>query len=273
MCVTVDLFEECHMATALRNTGTWSQFVAWWGESHDMTAILRELGVGWYLGQIAKCRNDCQKGGVVDHQSRGGGRSWVSSIQQGSSHAFTMFPLIRKCNEVITQESSRCNWKEIGKAVLVNGCLGGGPCCCGWPVAPELLIKTWRLRSKEEDALFIHPCNALITSTDLWTRWTGQRRQNWLACTKPGFSSEQWRNGHAIWREAVAEHWRKAIVRQRFMESSHVCVRLADMMSDELSLLLQCFTLGLITWSKFYSPVSVYLTLYVAHAHLLYFNM
>ncbi len=183
MCVTVDLFEECHMATALRNTGTWSQFVAWWGESHDMTAILRELGVGWYLGQIAKCRNDCQKGGVVDHQSRGGGWSWVSSIQQGSSHAFTMFPLIRKCNEVITQESSRCNWKEIGKAVLVNGCLGGGPCCCGWPMAPELLIKTWRLRSKEEDALFLHPCNALITSTDLWTHWTGQRRQNWLACT------------------------------------------------------------------------------------------
>lgn len=176
-------FEECHMATALRNTGTWSQFVAWWGESHDMTAILRELGVGWYLGQIAKCRNDCQKGGVVDHQSRGGGWSWVSSIQQGSSHAFTMFPLIRKCNEVITQESSRCNWKEIGKAVLVNGCLGGGPCCCGWPVAPELLIKTWRLRSKEEDVLFLHPCNALITSTDLWTHWTGQRRQNWLACT------------------------------------------------------------------------------------------
>ncbi len=90
-----------------------------------------------------------------------------------------------------------------------------------------------------------------------------------LAQTKPGFSSEQWRNGHAIWREAVAEHWRKAIVRQRFVESSHVCVRLADMMSDELSLLLQCFTLGLITWSNFYSPVSVYLTLYVAHAHLI----
>lgn len=39
-------------------------------------------------------------------------------------------------------------------------------------------------------------------------------------------------------KEAVAEHWRKAIVRQslaisRFVESSHVCVRLSDMMSDE----------------------------------------
>lgn len=27
-------------------------------------SLLGELGVGWYLVQIAKCRNDCQKGGM-----------------------------------------------------------------------------------------------------------------------------------------------------------------------------------------------------------------
>lgn len=116
MCVTADLFEECHMATALWNIGTWSQFVAWWGESHD-PSLLRELGVGWYLGQIAKCRNDCQKGGFMDpsvHEMWGVG---FLSILNPSVHTSTMFPLIRKCNEVITQESSGCNWQEIGEAV------------------------------------------------------------------------------------------------------------------------------------------------------------
>jgi len=63
------------------------------------------------------------------HKMRGG----ILSILNPSVHMFTMFPLIRKCDEVIRQESSRCNWQEIGEAVLVNGCLGGGCTdgCCG----------------------------------------------------------------------------------------------------------------------------------------------
>lgn len=43
--VTVDLFEGCHMATALRNTGTRSQFVACREESHDPCSLRREVGV------------------------------------------------------------------------------------------------------------------------------------------------------------------------------------------------------------------------------------
>lgn len=161
MCVTVDLFEECHMATALQNTGTWSQFVAWWCESHDPCSLLGELGVGWYLGQIAKCRNDCQKGGFMDpsvHKMQGE----ILSILNPSVHTFTMFPLIRKCNEVIRQESSRCNWQEIAKPCWWMDAWEGGRTdgCCGWPMAPGLLIKTWRLRSKE-DELFLYPLSPL----------------------------------------------------------------------------------------------------------------
>lgn len=199
MCVTVDLFEECHMATALWNIGTWSQFVAWWGESHDPCSLLRELGVGWYLGQIAKCRNDCQKGGFMDpsvHEMWGVG---FLSILNPSIHTFTMFPLIRKCNEVITQESSGCNWQEIGEAVWRVGewmpGRGHTDGCCvvaadPWPLSCSLKHGGFSQRKMSSSTIRAMPSLRAQTCEHIW--WVKESKIDLLAQTKPGFSSVQW---------------------------------------------------------------------------------